>query len=349
MRYSKRMDDWLSTQLAKNFKTLATKRGYTPLGPSRSVFDDKGKNAADFRIGATLLALDYRGCRPSREKMKGSVFAKIKWEVFSARRQKVVYSVAIDSLYSASSAMPEAEFDDAVMNSIANNLLADPKFFEMVSSGGLADEESVVALKPMVIRLDATAVKGEVTKTAPDLLKAVVTVESGVGSGTAFYISRAGYLLTNYHVVTDAKFVRIKQSDGRSLVGEVLRVDRVRDVALLQTDPVAFDVLGLRRDAVQVGEEVYALGSPFGATLSGTLTKGVMSSKRVMEGTAFLQSDVAINPGNSGGPLVDARGQVIGLAQLGSRAQGINLFIPLDDALEKLSLTMTPADVAAKP
>lgn len=141
-------------------------------------------------------------------------------------------------------------------------------------------------------------------------------------------------------MVADAKFVRVRLSDGRSLVGEVLRQDKARDIALLQTDPVSFDVLGLRLSAAQLGEEVFALGSPYGASMSGTLTRGVMSSKRVLEGVAFLQSDVAINPGNSGGPLVDAKGQVIGIAQLRSETAGLNLFIPIEDALEKLALTV---------
>ena len=114
-------------------------------------------------------------------------------------------------------------------------------------------------------------------------------------------------------------------------------------MALLLTDPINFDVLGLRPDAAQVGDEVYALGSPFGAVLSGSLSKGVLSARRVLEGVPFLQSDVAINPGSSGGPLLDARGRVIGIAQLGSKSAGVNLFIPIDEALEKLSLSVTAA------
>ncbi len=344
MFYSKRLDDWFVAQLSKEFKNLAIKTGYASGESTRSVFDEK-KNGADFKIGATMLALDYRTCK-SGESTKGRAYAKIKWEVFSARRQKVVYSPVIESSYSSDANVPEAEFDTAFMRAIAGNLLGDPKFVGLVSSGGLTEIEPALVLPPLRIAGDR-AIKGEVIRAASDLVKAVVTVESGVGSGSAFYVSRAGYLLTNYHVVSDAKFVRIKLSDGRSLVGEVLRTDKARDIALLQTDPVTFDVLGLRLEPAQLGEEVFALGSPYGAALSGSLTRGVLSSRRVMEGVSFLQSDVAINPGSSGGPLIDAKGQVIGIAQLRSATAGLNLFIPLDDALEKLALTVD-VPVAAK-
>ena len=112
-------------------------------------------------------------------------------------------------------------------------------------------------------------------------------------------------------------------------------------MALLRTDPVTLPVLPLRHEEGRVGEEVYALGSPFGKVLSGTLTRGILSAKRVLEGVPYLQSDVAINPGNSGGPLIDSEGRVLGITQLQSSGQGVNLFIPIDEALEKLAVSVS--------
>jgi S1-C subfamily serine protease len=306
---------------------------------AKSVFDDKGSKGADFRIGATLLQFDYRIC--GRGDVKGNAYAKIKWEVFSTRRQKVVYTAPIEASYASARDMPGKDFDKALMQSIVANLLGDPKLIEVIRSGGASEDEPTKAFSPLKIA-PGPAVVGGVATAASKLLEAVVTVESGVGTGTAFYVSREGYLLTNQHVVADAKFVRVKLAGGRSLVGEVLRVDKQRDVALLRTDPVSMDVLAIRRREARVGEDAYALGSPFGEVLSGTLTRGVLSSRRVFEGVAYLQSDVSINPGNSGGPLIDADGQVLGIARLGTNAQGINIFIPIDDALDKLGLTVQP-------
>lgn len=340
LRYTKNFDNWFVARMAKNFKDLAANQGFALSDRARSVFEDK-KAGADFRLGATLLALDYRVCEHAGT-YTGSAYAKLKWEVFSARRQKVVYAPIVEGFYASTSKLPTEEFDNNFMLALAGNLLADPKFLELVQSGGLTEAEPMPVRPPLKIVAEK-AVAGGVSQSSSALVKAVATVESGVGSGSAFYVSRAGYLLTNYHVVADAKFVRIKLSDGRSLVGEVLRSDKVRDVALLQTDPVSFDILGLRPDAAKVGDEVYALGSPFGSQLVGSLTRGVLSARRVLEGVPFLQSDVAVNPGNSGGPLLDASGRVIGIAQLMSNAAGVNLFIPIDEALEKLALTVTAA------
>jgi hypothetical protein len=340
LRYTKKFDDWFVATLSRNFKDLAAKQGFALSDRARSVFEDKS-TGADFKLGVTLLAFDYRVCS-SEEVLTGSAYAKMKWEVFSARRQKVVYAPVIESSYEVSTKTPAEEFSNKLMQTMAGNLLADPKFIELIQSGGLTEADAAPALPRLQIAAEKV-VNGGVAQSSNALVKAVVTVESGVGSGSAFYVSRAGHLLTNYHVVADAKFVRIKLSDGRSVVGEVLRSDKVRDVALLQTDPISFDALALRTDAPQVGDEVFALGSPFGAALSGSVSRGVLSARRVLESVPFLQSDVAINPGSSGGPLLDAKGRVVGIAQLGSTSAGVNLFIPIDEALEKLWLTVTPA------
>lgn len=338
MTYTKKWDEWLVQNLTKRFKEQAVLLGFTQAEATRSVFDDKGANGADFRLGATLVALDYRVCSDSRD-TKGDAYAKIKWELFSTRRQKVVYTATIDASYSTSSSMPAVEFDGHFLGAVVDNLLSDPRLVSAIRSGGATEDAAAKAYAPLELAV-GPVISGGVSKAAPALLTAAVLIESGIGSGTAFYVSRDGYLLTNQHVVADAKFVRVKLSGGRSMVGEVLRVDKVRDVALLRTDPVGFDVLQVRRGSARVGEEVHAIGSPFGELLTGTVTRGILSANRVIDGIGYLQSDVAINPGNSGGPLLDSDGRILGIAQLAIAAQGINLFIPIDDALDKLGLTL---------
>lgn len=345
--YSKDADNWFSASLGKKYREAAVRLGVRAANDARSVFDDK-KGAAAFQLGATLLAWDYRVCRDDGE-VKGQAYARIKWEVFSSRRQKVVYSTTIEASHAETSRVLLKKFDGDFLEAIVDNLFADPKLVEVIKSGGNYDDQPRQAYEPLKLDVGRT-VAGGVSHSAGGLLGAVATIESGAATGTAFYVSRDGYLLTNRHVVADAAFVRVRLADGRNLVGEVLRTDRQRDVALLRTDPVGFDALALRRDEAQVGEEVYALGSPFGKTLSGTLTRGVVSARRVLEGVPFLQSDVAVNPGNSGGPLIDANGRVIGIAQLRG-GEGIGLFIPIEDAVDRLGLAVwaNPSSAQAKP
>lgn len=343
--YTKSLDDWLHASLAKTFHNEAVAYGFSASEDAVSLFDDKGSGGADYRVGATLMAFDYRTCgNPDKT---GSVYAKVKWEIFSVRRQQVVYSATIDNLYTAKNELPTKDFDAAMMRVIVDNLLADPGFVAVIQSGGVAAQAPVQAMAPLQINAGQVIANG-VDKGSAKILTAVVTVESGMGSGTAFYVSQDGYLLTNKHVVGDDKFVRVKLSTGRSLVGEVVRVDKERDVALLRTDPFPGEVLALRPDGGTPGEAVFVVGSPFGQTLSGTITRGVLSAHRLFEGVPYLQSDVAVNPGNSGGPMLDANGRVIGITVISFRAtQGINLFVPIDDALEKLSLTLNASPVAA--
>ena len=344
LQYTKKIDEWLHFALAQAFKVEAVRYGFSTPDEAISVFDDKSDSGADYRVGATLMAFDYRTCGDKEQ--SGSAYSKVKWEIFSVRRQQVVFSAVIESTYAAAKEVPEKEFDSAVMVGLVDNLLADPSFVSVIRSGGVAAEAPAPA-QPALHVNTGLVVSGGVDKGTPKVLAAVATVESGIGSGSAFYISQEGYLLTNKHVVGDDKFVRVKLSNGRSLVGEVVRVDKARDVALLHTDPVPSEALALRSDAGTVGEVVYAVGSPFGQSLSGTITRGVLSARRVFEGVPFLQSDVAVNPGNSGGPLIDANGHVIGISVIGTGAQGINMFIPIDDVLDKLSLTLGPSIAAA--
>ena len=345
LQYTKNIDQWLHFSVDKAFKAEVVRYGFSTPEDALSVFDDKGSNGADYRVGATLMAFDYRTCGDKEQ--SGSAYSKVKWEVFSVRRQQVVYSAVIESSFMSSRDLPEKEFDSAAMAGLVDNLLADPTFVAVIKSGGMA-EAAPAQVQPALHLDPGQVVTGGVDKGTQKILAAVATVESGIGSGSAFYISQEGYLLTNKHVVGDDKFVRVKLSNGRSLVGEVIRVDKARDVALLHTDPIGGEALALRPDAGTVGEVVYAVGSPFGQSLSGTITRGVLSARRVFEGVPFLQSDVAVNPGNSGGPLLDGSGRVIGMSALKIEGQGINIFIPIDDVLDKLSLTLGSSSATAQ-
>jgi S1-C subfamily serine protease len=340
LQYTQKIDEWLHVSITKAFKAEVVKYGFSTADDAISVFDNKSDNGADYRVGATMMAFDYRTCGDRQQ--SGSAYSKVKWEVFSVRRQQVVYSAVIESSFARSKDVAEKEFDSDMMVALVDNLLADPAFVAVIQSGGMAATAQPQAQPPL--HLDpGQVVIGGVDKGTPRILAAVATVESGIGSGSAFYISQDGYLLTNKHVVGDDKFVRVKLSNGRSLVGEVVRTDKARDVALLHTDPAAVEALALRSDAGTVGEVVYAVGSPFGQSLSGTITRGVLSARRVFEGVPFLQSDVSVNPGNSGGPLIDTNGRVIGISVIGTSAQGINMFIPIDDVMDKLALTLGPS------
>lgn len=161
-------------------------------------------------------------------------------------------------------------------------------------------------------------------------------VPRGVGSG--FVISSDGYLLTNAHVVDGASDVYVTLRDKREFKAKVVGADKRTDVALLKVEANGLPVLKTGdSDTIRAGEWVLAIGSPFG--LENTVTAGIVSAKSRDTGDylPLIQTDVAVNPGNSGGPLLNMRGEVIGInSQIYSRSggfMGISFAVPIDEAL----------------
>jgi len=159
-------------------------------------------------------------------------------------------------------------------------------------------------------------------------------VQRGVGSG--FIISGDGYVLTNAHVVEGADEVTVTLTDRREFKAKVLGADRRSDVALLKLTATNLPYLRTGDSSkIRVGEWVLAIGSPFG--LENTVTAGIISAKSRDTGEylPLIQSDVAVNPGNSGGPLINMRGEVIGInsqiATLSGAYNGISFAVPIDE------------------
>jgi len=162
-------------------------------------------------------------------------------------------------------------------------------------------------------------------------------IQRGIGSG--FVVSADGYVLTNAHVVDGADEVYVTLTDKREFKAKVLGADARADVAVLKIDSggkLPYLTIGDPNKA-RVGEWVIAIGSPF--NLENTVTSGIISAKARDTGDLLplIQSDVAVNPGNSGGPLINLRGEVIGInsqiATLSGGYNGISFAIPIDEAM----------------
>src|SRR6266702_8118726 len=138
------------------------------------------------------------------------------------------------------------------------------------------------------------------------------------GQGSGFVIDRDGHVLTNYHVIAEARQVEVTLHNRKKYRATVVGSDRSHDLAIIQIKaPEATPMLLGDSKNLQVGQKVYAIGNPFG--LAGTLTSGIVSSIRSVQepdGVTIdeaIQTDAAINPGNSGGPLLNSHGEVIGI------------------------------------
>ncbi|WP_334186354.1 Do family serine endopeptidase [Noviherbaspirillum sp.] len=172
------------------------------------------------------------------------------------------------------------------------------------------------------------------------------------GQGSGFIVGADGLILTNAHVVRDAREATVKLSDRREYRAKVLGNDPASDVAVLKIDATGLPVVNVGNPArLRVGDYVLAIGAPFGFEHSATA--GIVSAKgRSLPGETyvpFIQTDVAVNPGNSGGPLFNAYGNVIGInAQIYSRSggyRGVSFAIPIDVALKVKEQIVTTGKV----
>jgi S1-C subfamily serine protease len=170
------------------------------------------------------------------------------------------------------------------------------------------------------------------------------------GQGSGFVIDKEGHILTNYHVIADARQVEVTMHNRKKYKATVVGTDPAHDLAVIQikAPDLVPSVLGDSRN-LQVGQKVYAIGNPFG--LAGTMTRGIVSSIRPVRepnGATIdeaIQTDAAINPGNSGGPLMNWHGEVIGintmiLSSVNQNA-GIGFAIPINTAKAVLNDLMT--------
>src|SRR5882672_10011899 len=214
-----------------------------------------------------------------------------------------------------------------------------PAHIELTQAAGPAaydsEEQNNIAVYkkalPSVVNITSTAV-------AFDFFYGSVP-QQGMGSG--FVIDSEGHILTNFHVVEGARQVEVTTSDKKKYKAQIIGTDPIHDLAVIQipNKSVQQAEIGDSKSLV-VGQKVYAIGNPFG--LSGTMTRGIISSIRSLRGQRgyideAIQTDAAINPGNSGGPLLNSRGEVIGINSMiltggAEQSAGIGFAIPIDTA-----------------
>lgn len=217
--------------------------------------------------------------------------------------------------------------------------MARPSHVELAEAAGpqpldAEEQENISVYKkalPAVVNITSTAV-------AYDFFYGAVPQQ---GAGSGFVIDSEGHILTNYHVIENARQVEVTTSDKRKYKAQIIGKDPAHDLAVIQIP--AKDVpraeIGDSKSLV-VGQKVFAIGNPFG--LSGTMTRGIISSIRSVRGPRgfideAIQTDAAINPGNSGGPLLNSRGQVIGINSMiftggVEQSAGIGFAIPINTA-----------------
>lgn len=330
--------------------------GFRVAGDPTDLFRDAEAPAGDLQVGGLITDYSFSACggfMPGEQKLdletaigNGVGQMTVEWQIhvpaLSRTIARIRTTVRVETPRPVINA-PEAIYQALLRDSL-RALAADDGFRTAVTTPIRAASGLVEPPRGEPLRLAPARTPASV----PDAHRAVAAVMTGASLGTAFLVSEQGYLLTNRHVVGSTRLLKLRWSDGSESIGEVIRSDAGRDVALIRTDPRPGPVLRLRSEPVRQGETVFAIGTPMETRLQGTLTRGVISASRTLAGYRFIQSDAAVNPGNSGGPLLDESGRVVAMtvsryaSESSDGIQGLNFFIPIEDALSFLALTLEP-------
>jgi serine protease Do len=330
------------------FKTELERAGYKVVTPGEDNLFDPESASADYEVAAVITDEHIDGCVndggyfTQRGTVRGESTMKVNWQLYSPLRKQVV---------ARASTSGTAKLERSVSGGLA--VLITLAFADNVHSLATNSDFRAALSASKVLPATGILLPGQQSKIAlagslksqkvpvADAVGSVVTLMTGLGTGSGVLVSDDGYMLTNAHVVGDDKEIRVRWSDGIETIAQIVRVAKDRDIALVKTNPRDRPPLAIKRGAVTPGQRVYAIGSPKGQTYQGSVSSGIVSATRIMEGLRYIQSDVAISHGSSGGALLNENGAVIGIAVSGfeaSDATGLNFFIPIGDAMDFLNL-----------
>ena len=335
-----------------------------------NLFEAQNVSKAELEVGAAVIGLTANGCFGQVlivRMAEAEVAITIDWQVFEPLEKKVIFranstgNAKIELNQFSDTIVVEAT--RAAFKDAARIILSDPNFVAAVkdprggpansANGALFPEATTApsATSPTPTQITHLPLRTKIFREqAEELRRQVVTVRAPDGTGSGFYISDS-LLLTNQHVVSGFKDVRVRFLGGREIPAQVLATDARRDVALLKTEGAGVAGLAIQLDKPAISSPVFVIGSPLGEEQEGSVSAGIVSAFRDDERGPLIQSDAAITNGNSGGPMFDEKGNVIGISDFITLNQGrttsVNLFIPIGDALAKLGLERAPAPEAA--
>ena len=348
--------------------------GYDISGSSSIMFDeDDDELRSLFTVGARVTDIKMDLCERRTFWLshdlgvQGEASMTVEWTVYDRLRRNTVYKTVTRG-YSRID-MPNYEgigllLDDSFAAS-AHNLGADRMFFDLIvngkiPSGSIHNSDKLHSTSGGFDPMEAVSIAYtglQKKPLVPDTLniarQVAVLISAGSGHGSGFFVTSDGHILTNQHVVGDSTLVRVVTHNGKhKLVAEVLRQDKIRDVALLRVQkmPPGFNpmLLPIRLDIPLVGEKAYAIGAPLQEkSLQDTVTHGIISAWRPQHRfnrQSYIQADIPIQPGNSGGPLIDENGNITGIAVSGvtedsGAMAGLNYFIPIAEAFDRLDIS----------
>ena len=344
------LGNW-SSELGEIFHEVLSQKGLRIAGDPKDLFGrEKSVASAEYLIGARISRIRGNICQDfdwwyglPTKKYSGEMYVKVEWTIFSALFKREAFRLTTEGYFKQKQGKRDGIrlLLQEAFASAAKNLLSSRELVQIANREQTPKDEGIA--DPLLYFKGAKTQNLSAKDNLDRILSAVVTIRRGSGHGSGFIVSEDGLILSNSHVVGDSKNVSVILNNGLEVAGQVVRVNKIRDVALIKTALRIRNFLPIRMKEVRPLDNVIVIGSPLSEILKSTITAGIVSALRKDErtGLTLIQSDAAISPGNSGGPLLDDTGNVIGISvasHTGISSQNLNLFIPIGSALSALNM-----------
>lgn len=330
---------WIRSDDAFGVKatTLLRRAGYHALGNPESVFEVNDERKARVQLAAKITGVTLNTFAPLAGGFD-ELLLTIEWQLYDTVDRSLRLKVTTTG-YARSRSRSSLLALDAFSVAL-NNLLARPTFAEAMRRRGGNGESPWSTMTQMVaIRRCPVAAPTELPRDFDAAMRAVVRIQCGMVAGSGAVISPDGFVLTVAHIVSGATHCQVSLRSGLSFEADVLRADPQQDVAIIRIPGSGHACLPCDASPLPLGVEVYAIGNPLSYEFS--VTKGVVSATRTVDGREFVQTDTSVSPGNSGGPLVDLRGQVraiVSWKRIEPEAEGLSFASTVEAAFHRLGL-----------
>lgn len=335
----------------KSFYTILTNMGYKSAYTEHvKLFSEEKRDRPKlprFTIGVeitnyNIYLKEIKGKGYYSENLRGNVKVDYIWSVLDKSTGEVVLKRETQGIHR----FQQNSYDDITYN-LQTFEMALIRFLGSSEFNKLVIESESVSVSKNIDPKKATDHNNSIEKIRlqsfskqSDMIQAAsescVTIITDGGHGSGVVVSKKGLVLTAYHVVEGVNQIDIKFSNGLTLKAKLIDYDSFNDIAILDIIGEGFKALPLLPTGknVGLGEELLTIGTPADLDLGQSISKGILSGKRKIEDRVYLQTDISVSPGNSGGPLLNMKGEIIGIVQkkiIGEGIEGIGFSLPMDE------------------
>ena len=341
----------------EKFYEVVSNHGFnSPISENAKLFsnDSRSNNQLPrYEIGVQITELTLNGREvKGKDFGDGNILTKHKidflWKVFDKKVGKVVMEHKNSSeFYFRQEFYQNIEYNVNIFENALIKFLQRDQFIKLVNKGQsdmpLATTSSDKSMKSISIFTPNIPKFEKLSDMIQYANTACVTIVTDRGHGSGVIIDQSGLMLSAYHVVEGVNQIDVKFSNGLTLNAEVVRSDPFNDIVLLDINGEGFTALPffLEANSSPLGTEVLTIGTPAELELGQSIAKGIISGNRMIDERFYIQSDISISPGNSGGPLLNSKGEILGIIQRkisGGGVEGIGFAAPIDRILEQLKI-----------